>query len=79
MVFRIKPGVSIRNVRPETVMGMMIAGHVLLDHGVPFVLTCVTDGVHGAGSLHYDGLAFDCRLPSRYAGGLLGIAPAHPG
>ena len=73
MVFQIKPGVSIKDVRPETVLGMMIAGHVLLDHGVPFVLTSVSDGIHGAGSLHYNGLAFDCRLPSRYVGEMHGI------
>ena len=59
---RIKNGVSLRGIRPETVAGMVIADGVWARHGSELVITSVTDSSHSRNSLHYAGLAFDCRI-----------------
>lgn len=58
---RLKPGVSLLGLRPETAIAMMAAQDVCRELGVPLVLTSVTDGRHSRGSRHYAGLAFDMR------------------
>jgi hypothetical protein len=62
---RLKPGVSLRGVKPETVAGMHIADGVCNDRFYELVITSVTDGKHSPNSLHYVGYAFDMR--TRYA------------
>jgi len=58
----IKKGVKIAGVRPETVLAMNIADAVVREKtGTEMVVTSITDGVHGKGSLHYVGQAFDIR------------------
>lgn len=64
----LKAGVDLRGIAPECVMGIVIAAAAYEIHGVPFVITSVRDGKHGERSYHYRGMAFDCRLPSRYTG-----------
>lgn len=57
-----KKGVKIAGVKPETVVAMNVADMVYLKNtGAEVVITEVTGGKHGRGSLHYVGLAFDCR------------------
>lgn len=62
----LKLGVDIRGIAPECVLGILVAAQVYEERGVPFVVTSVKDSKHMAKSLHYQGKAFDCRLPSRY-------------
>jgi hypothetical protein len=58
---KLKSGVSIRDVRPEAVLGMMICEPIIESYGAEFVVTSVKDGKHMPTSLHYEGLAFDVR------------------
>lgn len=58
---RIKPGVKIKGIKPETTVGMMIVDSVYKSFNAELIVTAVTDGEHMKGSLHYEGLAFDCR------------------
>lgn len=60
-MIRIKPGVTVRGVRPEMVLAITIAGFVFADYAIDLVLTSVTDGAHSLASLHYAGAAADCR------------------
>lgn len=63
----LKPGVRIFGVRPETLFAMTVADGLfdeLFGRGNEkgeFVVTACVDGKHMAGSLHYQGLAFDFR------------------
>lgn len=58
---RIKSGVNISGIRPEIVLALIIARSVYSEHNTPLVVTCVQDGKHMPGSLHYLGLAADIR------------------
>lgn len=58
---RLKPDIDIAGVRPETVIGMMVAAGVCASMGYEFCVTSVAEGKHGKNSLHYRGLAFDMR------------------
>lgn len=66
---RLKPGVSLRGVKPQVAIGLLIADGVLRKAGADLIVskiedpvcTSVTDGAHKTGSLHYRGLAFDLR------------------
>ena len=63
----LKPGVKLNGIKPEICIAIMIANNVYLSNGYTFTLTSICDGKHGRASLHYPGLAFDCRtrdLPS---------------
>lgn len=60
--------VHFKDLKPQTVAGMLIVQSVLLARGIPVVISSVNDGQHMSGSLHYAGRAFDFRLPSRYTG-----------
>jgi len=59
--FSLKPGVSIRGIRSETVLGICLAQIVMNNNGYNCVVTSVTDSKHGFGSLHFVGAAFDMR------------------
>lgn len=66
MALRFKPGVDLRGVRPETVAAMHVVDGVYGDIGADdTTITSVKDGKHMERSLHYQGLAFDLRLPAR--------------
>jgi len=57
----IKPGVSVKGVRAETVFAMNEARAWCDRNGIAFTITSCTEGKHMEGSLHYSGLAFDFR------------------
>lgn len=58
---KLKNGVLVAGVQPETLVAMMVAKDAAELHGVEFVVTSVTDGTHKEGSKHYAGRAFDMR------------------
>ena len=58
---KLKRGVRVRGVRPETVLAMMIAESILSERHIEFTITSCTEGKHSRGSLHYSGGAFDMR------------------
>ena len=58
----IKPGVSIKGMRPEMAAVLPIICQVISEAGVQPVLTSGTEGVHGPHSRHYVGLATDWRV-----------------
>lgn len=58
---KLKTGVSLRGIKPEVVVGMLITNSQYERSGVELLLTSVNDSRHSSGSLHYAGLAFDCR------------------
>lgn len=57
----IKAGVRLQGLRPELLMGIMVAQSVYQELGVPFVITSVVDSRHSVTSLHYAGCAVDLR------------------
>jgi hypothetical protein len=63
----LKPGVDVRGIAPEILLGLTILAEVLWKHGIPTVVTSCRDGDHMVGSKHYVGLAVDVRLPSRFS------------
>ena len=74
---RIKPGASLRGLRPEMSVALTIIFRVFASEGYDCVVTCGTDGSHSRNSLHYVGLAVDVRrrhlpknMPERIAGDL---------
>lgn len=58
---RLKQGVKVTGIKPETLVGMMVARAVCEELGYEFVVTSVREGQHSAKSKHYEGLAFDMR------------------
>ena len=56
-----KNGVSLLGVRPELIIGLMVADTVCREIGVDLTITSICDGVHSATSLHYTGAAADIR------------------
>lgn len=58
---RLKAGVKVAGVKPETLIAMMVAQEVCRECGYEFVVTSVREGQHMAKSLHYQGMAFDMR------------------
>ena len=58
---RLKPGVRLVGVKPELLVGLMIADAIFSEHKEQLVLTSLVDGAHSPGSLHYPGMAFDVR------------------
>ncbi len=60
-MIRIKPGVSVRGLRPELVLALVVAKQVFAPRQVECVITSGTDGKHSHGSLHYVGQALDFR------------------
>lgn len=57
----IKPGASVRGLRAETLLGLMVAYSVFDKFGIDMTLTEGEGSTHGYGSLHYVGLAVDIR------------------
>jgi hypothetical protein len=66
-----KPGVSIRGLKPEMLIGLDLAEWAYGQAGAECIVTSATDGEHKADSLHYVGLAVDLRThhvaPSKQA------------
>ncbi len=61
-MIRLLTSVSVEGIRPETVLGIVVAHEVYRRHTDVMWVTSVTDGVHKEGSLHYKGLAADLRV-----------------
>jgi len=64
---RIKEGVRLTGIKPELMVGLMVANDVYNKHGYELVITSCLDGKHSVTSLHYAGMAADLRtrnLPS---------------
>lgn len=57
----LKYGVSIQGMRPEMLLGVMVAIEAYRERGYDTVITSATDGKHSATSLHYAGCAVDLR------------------
>lgn len=60
----VKDGADCRFMRPELTGRLWTIEQVFLYHapeGYQFVITSGTDGKHAVNSLHYKGLAVDCR------------------
>ena len=60
---KIKPGVKIAGVRPELLMGLMVANSIIAyEFNADMIITTCADGTHMAGSKHYIGQAVDIRI-----------------
>jgi hypothetical protein len=58
----IKPGASIKGIRPEIIFAAMVAQEVYRDTYSSLVITSGLDSLHGEHSLHYSGEAIDLRI-----------------
>ena len=70
----LKPGSKTRGMRPELLLGLIVADAAYRAIGVELVVTEVTGSTHKPGSLHYVGLAADLRtsnVPDAQRGPLL--------
>lgn len=61
----LKPGVKLKGLQPQALVGLTIAEGVFRNYGLEMVVTSVNDSRHSLRSLHYKGQAFDLRLPTR--------------
>ena len=60
---KLKPGVTMKGVCPEMVLGLIIVDSVVWrQFQVDPVVTSITDGKHMSGSRHYLGYAADLRI-----------------
>ena len=60
---KLKPGVTMKGVCPEMVLGLQIVDSVMWrEFQVDPVVTSITDGKHMSGSMHYLGRAADLRI-----------------
>ncbi len=57
----LKSTVSVIKLQPQALLAMFIADQVWRSIGAELVITAGDDSEHMPGSLHYLGLAFDCR------------------
>lgn len=64
----IKPGVRINGMRPELLLGVVIAQGVYALKNRTMTITSCIDGKHRTGSLHYAGCAVDLRTHDLPAG-----------
>jgi len=58
---QIKQGVNLQGLDIKIRPALVVAEKVYQAHGRELVITAGMDGTHSAGSLHYYGLAIDCR------------------
>lgn len=59
---QLKTGVKLVGIKPELVLGLLIADSVYRRYDTDMVITSVVDGVHKRKSLHYSGYAADLRI-----------------
>ena len=59
---RLKNGVSSAGVKTEILLIIPMVEQVFNEYGKELIITSITDGKHSKNSLHYEGLAFDCRI-----------------
>ena len=60
---RLKQGVKLEGIKPETVLAAYVVDEIYRDHGRPegVTITSICDGKHSPNSKHYDGHAIDTR------------------
>jgi len=63
-----KADVSLAGMRPELLIAVIAMHAIYQRRDKTLMLTSVADGRHSTGSLHYKGLAFDCRISNLAAG-----------
>jgi hypothetical protein len=61
-----KAGVDARNMKPQVAAALITCNDVFSSFGCICMVTSLGDSKHSDGSLHFQGLAVDLRLPSRY-------------
>ncbi len=61
-MIRLKAGVSLRDLQPQVVLGLMLVEQAFAAAGAECIVTSVNDGQHKADSFHYRGLAADLRI-----------------
>ena len=57
----VKDGVNFSTLKPTLKMAAKCCERIFKDKGYAFTVTSTGEGIHKKGSLHYCGLAFDCR------------------
>ena len=57
----LKPGVVVTGIRPELLLGVIVAERVYERNHYPLTITSLSDGEHRPNSLHYKGFAADLR------------------
>lgn len=60
-MIRLKHSVKLDCIKPEILVGLMVAYSVFREFGHDCILTSVNDSTHSKKSLHYEGLAIDLR------------------
>ncbi len=60
-VLKLERGVSLRGLKPEMTVGVVVVALQFISAGVDCVVTAGTNGEHMPGSLHYAGQAADFR------------------
>lgn len=63
-MLRFKPEVRLKDLKPQTVLAMVVVENAFRQLGKDCLITSVNDGGHMTGSKHYSGLAFDFRTKS---------------
>lgn len=63
MIIALKSDVRPRGLSNEILLAIFIAASIYDDTEQTMTITSLTDGKHGANSLHYTGDAVDLRLP----------------
>lgn len=60
---RLKQGVKLAGIKPETIMAVLVVDNIYKDHGRPegVTITSICDGKHMPNSKHYSGEAIDTR------------------
>lgn len=58
---RLKAGVRVAGIKPELLIGLLVAETMYNQYGVDLVVTSVSDGKHKQGSKHYVGMGADLR------------------
>ncbi len=61
-MIRLKAGVSLRDLQPQVVLGLLLVEQAFAAVGAECIVTSVNDGQHKADSFHYRGLAADLRM-----------------
>lgn len=59
---RFKDGVNPFGIRPELLLGLVVADRVYEGIGIEMVVTSLNDSTHKQASLHYAGAAADLRI-----------------
>ncbi len=59
---RLALNVRMQGIRPELLLGLMVAAGLCVERGVKLVVTAILNGPHMKNSLHYTGAAVDFTI-----------------